>query len=82
MLQHAHPAKFVAEILDVIWAFYFRWNQNWIGAVECPTVSGQHYRAPEQAGRIPGRIVVRKSDAGLQHAINFIMYNVSALPVI
>src|SRR5256885_15865349 len=33
MLQHAHPAKFVAEILGLIWGTYFLWIHNWIGAV-------------------------------------------------
>ena len=33
MLQHAHPAKFVAEILGVILGTYFLWINNWIGAV-------------------------------------------------
>jgi len=33
MLQHAHPAKFVAEILGIMWGIYFLWIHNWIGAL-------------------------------------------------
>lgn len=33
MILHAHPAKFIAEILGLIWSAYFLWQHNWIGAV-------------------------------------------------
>lgn len=32
-LTHAHPAKFIAEILGTMWAAYFLWNYNWVGAI-------------------------------------------------
>lgn len=33
MVLHAHPTKFTAELLGVIWSAYFLWNHNWIGAL-------------------------------------------------
>jgi hypothetical protein len=33
ILQHAHPAKFVAEILGIMWSSYFLWHHNWPGAI-------------------------------------------------
>ena len=28
MVQHAHPVKFVLEVIGIIWGTYFLWHQN------------------------------------------------------
>ena len=33
MLQHLHPTKFILEAIGIMWAIYFLWDQNWLGAV-------------------------------------------------
>lgn len=33
MLQHLHPTKFILEVIGIMWATYFLWDQNWLGAV-------------------------------------------------
>lgn len=33
MLQHLHPTKLILEVIGIMWAVYFLWNQNWLGAV-------------------------------------------------
>ena len=30
MISHAHPIKFISEILGIIFATYFLWNGKWI----------------------------------------------------
>ena len=84
MLQHAHPAKFVAEILGILWAFYFLWNQNWIGAVISSfvlflgsTIALWNKPVEHLAETSLGRVMLVYSTP-----LNFIIYNVSALPVI
>jgi uncharacterized membrane protein YdjX (TVP38/TMEM64 family) len=84
MLQHAHPAKFVAEILGVMWGFYFLWIHNWIGAVISSvilflgsTVALWNKPVEHLAQTSLGRIMLVYATP-----LNFIIYNVSALPVI
>lgn len=33
MLQHLHPTKFILELIGIMWATYFLWQQNWLWAV-------------------------------------------------
>ena len=33
MLQHAHPGKFIAEVLGIMWGVYFVWNHKWVWAL-------------------------------------------------
>ncbi len=33
ILPHAHPAKFVAEVVGIGWGSYFLWQHNWIVAL-------------------------------------------------
>jgi hypothetical protein len=84
MLQHAHPAKFVAEILGVMWGFYFLWIHNWIGAVISSlilflgsTIALWNKPVEELAQTSLGRIMLVYAKP-----LNFVIYNVSALPVI
>ena len=84
MLLHAHPAKFIAEILGAIWSAYFLWQHNWIGAVIVSVV-----------GFLLSTLLVWKqpidqlktTSLGKFMAVystpsNFLLYNLSALPVI
>jgi hypothetical protein len=84
MLQHAHPAKFVAELMGIMWGLYFLWDQNWIGAV----VSSVLFflastiilwnRPVEYLAATPlGRVMLVYATP-----VTFLIYNVSALPVI
>jgi len=84
MLQHAHPAKFVAEILGIIWGSYFLWIHNWIGAVISSlllflgsTIVLWNKPSENLAETALGRIMLIYSTP-----FNFIIYNLSALPVI
>lgn len=84
MLQHAHPAKFVAEILGILWCTYFLWIHNWIGAVISSvilflgsTIALWNKPVEDLAETALGRIMLVYATPS-----NFIIYNVSALPVI
>ncbi|SRR6266498_1014177 len=84
MLQHAYPAKFVAEILGVIWGSYFLWIHNWIGAVISSvilflgsTIAIWNYPVKNLADSALGRIMLVYATP-----FNFVIYNLSALPVI
>ena len=84
MLQHAHPAKFVAEILGIIWCTYFLWIHNWIGAGISSlllflgsTIALWNKPVEDLAETALGRIMLVYATPS-----NFIIYNVSALPVI
>ena len=84
MLQHAHPVKFVAEVMGVMWGLYFLWHQNWLGAVISSLLfflmstlllwnKPTEYLADTALGRV---MLVYATP------LNFLIYNVSALPVI
>jgi hypothetical protein len=85
MLQHAHPMKFAAEVLGVMWAVYFLWRHSWIGAVGVAIASFLlstlllwrkkqfEYLADTPLGRI---ILIYTSP------INFVLYNLSAIPFV
>src|SRR5881628_3039854 len=84
MLQHAHPAKFVAEILGIIWGIYFLWIHNWIGAVISSailflgsTIALWNKPVENLAETALGRIMLVYATLP-----NFVIYNLSALPVI
>ncbi|HKG96353.1 MAG TPA: hypothetical protein VKA97_00965 [Pyrinomonadaceae bacterium] len=84
MLQHAHPAKFVAELMGIMWGIYFLWQQNWIGAVVSSVLlflsstlitwnKSMNYLAATPLGRV---MLVYATP------LTFLIYNLSALPVI
>ena len=84
MLQHAHPAKFVAEILGIIWGTYFLWIHNWIGAVISSfilflgsTIALWNKPVENLADTTLGKIMLVYATP-----FNYFVYNVSALPVI
>jgi len=84
MLQHAHPAKFVAEVMGIMWGLYFLWQQNWIGAVVSSVLLflGSSLltwnESVESLADTPlGRVMLVYATP-----LNFLIYNVSALPVI
>ena len=84
MLQHAHPAKFVAEILGVIWGSYFLWIHNWIAAMISSLILflgstiALWYRPIEHLTETAlGKIMLVYTTP-----TNFVIYNLTALPVI
>jgi hypothetical protein len=84
MLQHAHPAKFVAEILGIISGTYFLWIHNWIGALISSVFlflgsTSALWNKPTEdlADTALGKIMLVYATPS-----NFVIYNVSALPVI
>ena len=84
MLQHSHPAKFVAEILGIIWGTYFLWMHNWIGAVITSlilflgsTIALWNKPVENLAETALGKIMLVYATPS-----NFMIYNVSALPAI
>jgi hypothetical protein len=84
MLQNAHLAKFVAEILGIICGTYFLWIHNWIGAVigsvilfVGSTVVLWNKPIEHLAETALGKIMLAYATPS-----NFIVYNLSALPVI
>ena len=84
ILQHAHPAKFVSEILGIISCTYFLWIHNWIGALISSvilflgsTIAVWNKPIEYLAETALGRIMLVYATPS-----NFVIYNVSALPVI
>ncbi len=84
MLQHAHPVKFIAEVLGIMWGIYFLWRRNWIGAVASSvalflgsTLLTWNRSAEPLASTPLGRVMLVYSTP-----LNFLIYNLSALPVI
>jgi hypothetical protein len=84
MLQHAHPAKFVAELMGIMWGIYFLWQQNWIGAVVSSVILFLmstlllRNRSVEYLAATPlGRAMLVYATT-----LTFLIYNLSALPVI
>lgn len=83
MLQHAHPMKFAAEMLGLMWCVYFLWNHSWKGAVFVALASfllstlllwrKKHYEY--LAATSLGRIILIYTTP-----LNFLLYNLSALP--
>lgn len=39
-LRHAHPRKMFCDVVAMLWAFYFLYYQNWLGAVLSVAVIG------------------------------------------
>jgi hypothetical protein len=84
MVLHAHPTKFTAEILGIIWSVYFLWNQNWIGAVVASLLGflGSTFLVwREPIDHLP-ETRLGKVMAVYGKPFNFFLYNISALPVI
>src|SRR5712691_8409906 len=84
LLQHAHPAKFVAEILGIILGTYFLWIHFWIGAVIGgallflgSTIALWNKPIEYLAETTLGKIMLVYATPP-----NFVIYNLSALPVI
>lgn len=84
MVLHAHPIKFTAEVLGVIWSVYFLWNRSWIGAVIvslvgflCSTLLLWNHPIDYLSTTPLGKVM---SIYGTP--FNFLLYNLSALPVI
>jgi hypothetical protein len=84
MLQHAHPAKFVAEILGILSCTYFLWIHNWIGAMISgvilflgSTIALWNKPVENLADTALGKIMLVYASA-----FNYFIYNVSSLPVI
>ena len=84
MLQHAHPAKFVAEILGVILGTYFLWINNWIGAVISSVILflGSTIALWNKPIEYLAETALGKIMLVYATPFNFIIYNVSAIPVI
>src|SRR5215210_7152852 len=84
MLQHAHPAKFVAEVLGIMWGIYFLWNQNWIGAVVSSVILFLMSTLLTRNKSVEHLAATSLGRAMLVYAtpLTFLIYNVSALPVI
>ena len=84
MLQHAHPAKFVAEILGIIWGSYFLWIHNWIGAMISSVILflGSTIVFWNEPIEDLAETALGKRMLVYATPFNFIIYNVSALPVI
>lgn len=84
MLQHAHPTKFVAEILGIMWSVYLLWNHRWVWALCVAVVSfllstlllwGNRFEY--LSSTTLGKVILVYS-----HPLNFVLYNLSALPLI
>ena len=84
MLQHAHPTKFVAEILGIMWSAYLLWNHHWILAL----VIGMSFfllstillwgdRFQNLAETHLGRVLLVYSSP-----LGFAFYNVSVVPLV
>ena len=84
MLLHAHPVKFIAEILGAIWSVYFLWHHNWIWAVIVSligfllsTLLLWNKQVDHLATTSLGKVMLVYGTP-----FNFLLYNLSALPVI
>jgi len=84
LLPHAHPVKFMAEVLGLVWGSYFLWQHQWVVALIGSTVlfvastavlwgKDMEHLASSTLGRF-----------SLAYAtpVGFILYNLSALPLI
>ena len=84
MLQHAHPMKFVAELLGIAWAIYFLWNHNWVAAI---ITSLSFFLGSTLA--LWNKPIDHLTDTTLGRAmlvyakpLNFLVYNISVVPVV
>ncbi len=84
VLAHAHPAKFVSEVLGVMWATYLLWVNNWIGAIVAAfaffllSTIFLWNEPMEHLEKTPlGRILLVYSSP-----LNFFLYNLSVIPYI
>jgi hypothetical protein len=84
MLGHAHPVKFVAELVGILCGLYFLWIHNWIAAIVSSVAlflgstlllwkKPIDYLEDTRLGRIM---------LAYGTPFNFAIYNLSALPVI
>ena len=84
MVLHAHPIKFIAETLGAMWSAYFLWHHNWIGALIAgltgfllSTLLVWNQRIDRLETTPFGKVM-----SVYGSPINFLLYNLSALPVI
>ena len=84
MVLHAHPIKFVAEILGAMWSMYFLWRRNWIGAVIVSALGFLLSTILLWNKPIEGLVTTQLGKIMAVYAtpLNFMLYNLSALPVI
>ena len=85
MIQHAHPMKFAAEVLGVMWSVYLLWHHNWVWAIGVAIASfllstlllWKQRRYDYLAQTALGKIVLIYTTP-----LNFLLYNLSAIPFI
>ena len=84
MVLHAHPIKFIAEILGVMWSMYFLWRRNRIGAVIVGVLGFLLSTILLWNKPIEGLATTQLGKIMAVYAtpLNFMLYNLSALPVI
>jgi hypothetical protein len=83
MLQHAHPAKFLAECLGSLCAGYFLWRRQWAWALGAgatffvlSTVAVWRRPINHLSGTRLGRTFLAYATP-----VNFGLYNLSAVPI-
>jgi hypothetical protein len=85
MLQHAHPMKFAAEVLGMIWSVYFLWHRQWIAAVIVAVASflvstillWRTKQVTRLESTLLGKIMLAYSSPAA-----FCLYNFSAVPFV
>src|SRR4051812_45803555 len=86
MLQHAHPMKFTAEVLGVMWSVYFLWRHQWILAAIAASVlffvsTLLLWRSRKRLDRLAGT-PLGKMMLVYAAPTAFAMYNLSAFPAV
>lgn len=83
MLQHAHPAKFLAECAGSLCAGYFLWRRRWAWAVGASgalfvlsTLALWRRPIEDLSGTRLGRAMLVYATP-----LNFALYNLSAVPI-
>lgn len=83
-LEHAHPMKFVCEVLGVMWGVYFLWHHNWIAAalISMALFLGSTLVLRNKPIDYLSRSALGKIMLVYATPVNFLFYNLSALPVV
>jgi hypothetical protein len=85
MLQHAHPMKFAAEVLGVMWCSYLLWYHNWVWTIGVAAASfllstlllWKQKRYDYLAATALGKVILVYATP-----LNFLLYNLSAVPFV
>lgn len=84
VLSHAHPVKFISEILGILISSYFVWKHDWILAIVSAIIL--FFLSTLLVWRHPIQNLEKTSLGKIMlvysKSINFLLYNISVVPYI